>query len=199
VRVAATTGDAVRLAAVLARFGQAHPGVRVALRQGAPDQVLDLVAKGSVDLAIAALPQTLTPDGRGVHVVALAAEPLVLLTRPGDPLAATGAVRLWDVRDRPFVLAEPGSALRETALAACARDGFGPVPLFEAGDPAAIRELVAAGLGVALVPASWARGGTAVALAPPVPRHALQLLARTGAPATPPARLLHEHLRAELS
>src|SRR3954467_12575423 len=34
VRVAATTGDALRLAAALARFGREHPGVRIALRLG---------------------------------------------------------------------------------------------------------------------------------------------------------------------
>src|SRR5882757_7538493 len=35
VRAAATSGDALRVAPALARFGREHPGVRVALRQGA--------------------------------------------------------------------------------------------------------------------------------------------------------------------
>jgi DNA-binding transcriptional LysR family regulator len=176
--------------------------VRVALRQGAPDAVLDLVAKGSVDLAVAALPGGAAPaTSAGVLAEALADEPLVLLVPPGDALDGATEVRLWEVRDRPFVLAEPGAALRATVLSACEAEGFGPVPLFEAGDPAAVRQLVQAGLGVSLVPASWAAlGGPDVGVAAPAgpaPRHALWLLAREG-DAPPVARLLHEHLRRAL-
>jgi DNA-binding transcriptional LysR family regulator len=53
------------------------------------------------------------------------------------------------------VLAEPGSALRSTVMAACQAEGFSPVPLLEVGEPAAVRFLVGAGLGVSVVPASW--------------------------------------------
>jgi DNA-binding transcriptional LysR family regulator len=203
VRAAVTTGDALRLPPALARFGHEHPGVRVALRQAATDAILDLVAKGSVDLAVAALPGdgAATNDG-ALEAVALTDEPLVLLVPPGDALAGATEVRLWDVRDRPFILAEPGSALRETVLAACAQDGFGPVPLYEVGDPAAARHLVHAGLGISLVPASWAAlDGPDVGLAAPAapaPRHRLWLLARAGG-LTPVARMLHEHLRRELA
>jgi DNA-binding transcriptional LysR family regulator len=212
VRAAATTGDALRLAPALARFGREHPGVRIALRQGGASEVVDLVATGAVDLAVAALPEgagaAVLPED--VEAVALGAEPLVLLVAPDDPLAGTSDVRLWDVRDRPFVLAEPGTALRGSVLAACAQEGFGPVPLFEVGEPTAVRFLVGAGLGVSLVPASWlalegpevgvarlaraAGGGAGGAGA----AHELSLLARRG-PGTPIARLLAEHLRAALA
>jgi DNA-binding transcriptional LysR family regulator len=204
VRAAATTGDALRLAPALARFGAEHPGVRIALRQGAPAEVVELVAKGSVDVAVAALPggaagAAALPDG--VEAVAAGQEPLVLLVAPDDPLAGATGVRLWDVRDRSFVLSEPGTALRETVLAACAREGFGPVPLFEVGEPTTVRYLVGAGLGVSLVPASWlAVPGPDVGVATPagvVGHHALWLLSRRAAPA-PVARLLREHLRAAL-
>src|SRR3954451_2675431 len=119
VRVAATTGDALRLAAALARFGREHPGVRIALRQGGPGDMVDLVAAGAVDLAVAALPDGVAlPEG--VEAVPLGAEPLVALVGPDDPLAGARDVRLWDLRDRPFVLAEAGTALRARTLAACA-------------------------------------------------------------------------------
>src|SRR4051812_5289960 len=200
VRAAATTGDALRLAPALARFGREHPGVRIALRQGAATEVVDLVASGAVDLAVAAL-----PDGAALpedlETAPLGREPLVLLVAADDPLAGARAVRLWDVRDRPFVLAEPGTALRASALAACAAEGFGPVPLFEVGEPTTVRMLVGAGLGVSLAPASWLEvagpevGAATVAGA--TAAHALTLVTRRGAPA-PVARLLAEHLRGAL-
>jgi DNA-binding transcriptional LysR family regulator len=109
-------------------------------------------------------------------------------------------VDLWALRSRAFVLGEPGTALRETVAAACEAAGFGPVPLFEVGDPATVRVLVAAGLGVAVVPAGWAAGPEAIAvarLAPPVPELAPVLLARDGA-LPPAADRLHAHLRERL-
>jgi DNA-binding transcriptional LysR family regulator len=203
VRAAATTGDALALAPALARFGAEHPGVRIALRQGSPGAVVDLLAQGWVDGVVAALPGAAAAAlGEEVDAVALGDEPLALIVAPDDPLAGGVGVPLWDVRDRPFVLSEPGTALREAVLAACAEEGFGPVPLFEVGEPTAVRFLVHAGLGVSLVPRSWlALPGPEVGVAAPAgaaPRHALWLLSRPGA-LTPVTRLLHEHLRSALA
>jgi DNA-binding transcriptional LysR family regulator len=78
-RAAATTGDALRLAPALARFGAEHPGVRIALRQGTAAEVVDLVAKGSVDVAVAALPGASSGTGAtpaGLGVAAPAAPPV---------------------------------------------------------------------------------------------------------------------------
>ena len=194
VRAAATPGDALRLAPALARFHREHPGVRVALRQADAAAVAELVAKGSVDLAVAALT---TPAPDGVDAVALADEPLVLVVAADDPLAGADGVRLWDLRERSFILGEPGTALRERVVAACADDGFGPVPLLEVGEPTAVRFLVHAGLGVSLVPASWlALPGPEVGVArlARAPRHELWLLTRPAA-LTPVARLLHQALQ----
>lgn len=82
---------------------------------------------------------------------------MAAMLAPGDPLGADPArpIGLRVLRDRPFVLREPGSALRAVVMAACQAAGFSPVPLFEVGDPATVRLLAHAGLGVSVVPASW--------------------------------------------
>ena len=74
---------------------------------------------------------------------------------PDDPLGGADGVAMADLRGRPFILAEPGTALRETVMAACQAAGFSPVPLFEVSDPGTVRFLAHAGLGVSVVPASW--------------------------------------------
>ena len=150
VRVAATAADAVRLPEALAAFHREHPGVRIALRQASAAEALELVRRGAVDLAVLSL----DGDAGGLDVTPLAEEPLRLIVEPGDPLAG-GTVRLGELSGRPFVLAEPGSALRATVMDACQAEGFSPVPLLEVGEPSAVRFLVGAGLGVGLVPASW--------------------------------------------
>ncbi|HEU0318151.1 MAG TPA: LysR substrate-binding domain-containing protein, partial [Solirubrobacteraceae bacterium] len=73
-----------------------------------------------------------------------------------------------------------GSVLRATVMAACQAAGFSPVPLLEVSDPATVRHLVEAGLGVSLVPASWFETAgpevAGVALADPAPRHRVDVL-----------------------
>ncbi len=200
VRVVATA-DAASLPAALAAFGAEHPGVRIALRHVAPAATVTMVTTGAADLAVAALGEA-PPTPSDVEAVALGGEPLVLAVALDDPLAGNDGVALRDLRERPFVLPEPGSALRDVVLDACGAAGFGPVPLLEVGDPTAVRVLVQSGMGVALVPGSWLAGpGPEVGRATPAGAGlslARWLLARP-AVLTPVGRLAHEHLRAQLS
>jgi DNA-binding transcriptional LysR family regulator len=193
VRVASTTADAMRLPEVLAAFHREHPAVRLALRQASSAEVLALLRRGAVDLGVLALGAQPT---EGLDVTPLGSEPLRAITGPDDPFTAV-VIDLEGLRGRPFVLPEPGTALRETVMAACQEYGFSPVPLLEVGDPATVRFLVNAGLGVSLVPASWLRqSGPPVAVAAlvePAPRHALSLLAVGELP--PAGRLLAERLQ----
>jgi len=194
VRVAATAADATGLAAALVGFHRDHPGIRVALRHASAREVAELVGTGAADLAVTALGAA---DDRAE---VLRDEPLVAALPPGDELAGSGPVALWDLRARPFILAERGTALREAVVAACEAAGFGPVPPFEVSDPATTRALVHAGLGVGVVPPAWLDGPgpevARVALAAPAPRHRVALLT-AGAPA-PAAELLRDRLREAL-
>jgi DNA-binding transcriptional LysR family regulator len=190
-RVAATAADAARLPEALADFHADHPGVQIALRQGSAAEVVALVQRGAVDVGVLAL----TDEPAGVVATPLADEPLRVALPVDDELAGR-TVDLQALRGRAFILAEPGTALRATVLAATQAAGFSPLPLFEVGDPLTVRFLVRAGLGIALVPASWLeRPGPVVGAAdlPDPPRHRLSLLTPS-AGASPAGRLLHERL-----
>jgi DNA-binding transcriptional LysR family regulator len=197
-RVAATAADAPRLPEALSDFHRDHPGIQIGLRQGSAAEVVGLVQRGSVDVAVLALTGE-PPAGVAVHP--LADEPLRVAVPTHDPLAGAAGVALEDLRGRPFILAEPGTALRESVMAATQAAGFSPLPLVEVGDPATVRFLVRAGLGVSLVPASWLeRPGPVVAAADldRPPRHRLSLLT-PAAGASPAGRLLFERLGAALA
>jgi DNA-binding transcriptional LysR family regulator len=191
VRVATTAADAPRLPAALAAFHHEHPHIQIALRQGSAAELVALVQAGTVDVAVLAL--TDTPPG--VTVTPLEDEPLRAAVPVDDELAGR-TIELDQLRGRPFILAEPGTALRDTVLNATQRAGFSPLPLFEVGDPATVRFLVREGLGVGLVPASWLeRPGPVVGAADlkDPPRHRLSLLT-PAAGASPGGRLLLERL-----
>ena len=192
VRVAVGAADAPRLAEALAAFHREHPGVRLALRQGSAAEAVELIRTGSVDLAVSALREE---EIAGVEVRLLAQEPLRVVFAEEQPMAEP--VSLEDLRGRTFVLAEPGTALRELVMAACQAAGFSPVPLLEVGDPWTTRLLVGAGLGISLVPLSWVeRPGPAVGvarLAGSEPCHRLSLLT-PAAGSSPVGALLADRL-----
>ena len=192
VRLATAPGELLRLPAELAAFHGAHPGVRIALRHGSAREVLEALRRGAADLALLALP----PDAElaGLDAEPLRDEPLRLIAAPDEALA--GTVPIAELSGRPLILAERGTALRETVMAACAEAGFSPVPPFEVGDPATARFLAHAGLGASVVPASWldAPGpDVSVARLDPEPRLRAFLLAPAGG-LTPAGRLLHAQL-----
>jgi DNA-binding transcriptional LysR family regulator len=193
VRVAATTPDALRLPEVLAAFHRDHPGVRLALRHASTSEVLALLRAGAIDLAVLSLGGE---PAEGLRVTRLVDEPLRAIAAPDEPFGAA-AVNVAELQGRPFVLGEPGSALRTTVMAACQAHGYSPVPLIEVGDPATVRFLVSAGLGVSLVPVSWLEPHgpplSVAALMEPAPRHALSLLAAGEVP--PAGRILAERLQ----
>jgi DNA-binding transcriptional LysR family regulator len=193
VRVAATTADALHLPEVLAAFHREHPGIRLALRHASATEVLALLRRRAVDLAVLSLG---SEPAEGLTVTRLRDEPLRAIAPPDEPFTAVAA-GIDDLQGRPFVLPEPGTALRETVMEACQQHGFSPVPLLEVSDPATVRFRVSAGLGVSLVPVSWLdQPGPPVAVAAlvePGPRHALSLLAAGELP--PAGRILAQRLQ----
>ncbi len=197
VRLATTTTDAPRLPRALASFHREHPGLQLALRHASAADVPGLVQTAAVDIGIAGHPGD-APAGLAVEQ--LADGPLRAMLPAGDPLARDGALLALDeLRGRPFILAEPGSVLRATVMAACQAAGFSPVPLLEVSDPATVCHLVEAGLGVSLVPASWLETAgpevAGLALAEPAPRHRVDVLTPS-AGRSPAAELLLVALRA---
>ena len=190
VRVAATTADALRLPEVLAAFHRDHPGVRVALRHASSARCSRCCAAApSTSACWRSAPRPPT----ACDVTALAEEPLRAISAPDEPFGAV-AVAVEDLRGRPFVLARAGHALRDAVMDACQDHGFSPVPLLEVGDPATVRFLVNAGLGVSLVPHRGSSAPGPPCRSPrsiePAPRHALSLLAAGELP--PAGRVLAE-------
>ena len=88
-----------------------------------------------------------------VPVSDLLPEPLVLAVPLSHRLAEHEAVALAAVADEPFVMRRAPSGMRSQTLALCEAAGFAPTIDFEADDLPTVRGLVAAGLGVAVVPA----------------------------------------------
>lgn len=136
---------------LLAGFHRRHPGVTLTLRTGLVADLLAELDAGTVDIVVAPVHDDLSA---AYIAEPLVPERLVLVTPPGFG----SPQRLSDVRDEPFVCLREGSGLRTMLLAAAAEAGFTPRIPFDTHSPTSIRELVAAGLGVALLAESSASG-----------------------------------------
>ncbi|WP_336212241.1 LysR family transcriptional regulator [Nonomuraea sp. LPB2021202275-12-8] len=87
----------------------------------------------------------------GLHTVHLGTHDLLAAVPTTHPLAGQAAVRLADLAGRPFILTTAGR--RPLIMAAARKSRVRLDVAFEASGPAAVLEMVAAGLGVSIVPA----------------------------------------------
>ncbi|XVS64238.1 LysR family transcriptional regulator [Actinosynnema sp. CA-299493] len=143
---------AVHLPAVLARFHELHPGVELRLRQGGSVELVDLVRAGRLDLAFV----TSGRVGDDLAVSTLSSEPLVLACAPELPFAERESVRLAELSGQPFVDFNPDWGTRDDVDRALATAGVDRRIAVEVNDVHSLLDFVGFGLGVALVPASFA-------------------------------------------
>ncbi|WP_033436438.1 LysR family transcriptional regulator [Saccharothrix sp. NRRL B-16314] len=143
---------AVHLPAVLARFHELHPGVELRLRQAGSGELVDLVRAGRLDLAFVTSGRT----GDDLKVSTLSSEPLVLACAPELPLAGRESVRLAELAGQPFVDFNPDWGTRDDVDRALATAGVDRKVAVEVNDVHSLLDFVGFGLGVALVPRSFA-------------------------------------------
>lgn len=132
---------------------QELPGIELELRGEmlTPDQVEALLGR-SLDLGFLR-PPARHPD---IEVRVLRREPLIAVLPETHPLAGRANVRLFDLHDDPFITypSHHRSVVYEAVMDACERAGFYPRRVEEVRETSTLVSFVAAGLGVALVPAS---------------------------------------------
>ena len=130
------------------RFRAAYPGVVVRLEIGNAAHVVEQLARGVTDAAVVTLEQPPEPRWHGLH---LGDEHLAALLPAEHPLAARERLELAELAGERLVFREPGSATRTLLEEALARAGLEPRIALELGSREAVREAVAAGLGVSAV------------------------------------------------
>ena len=135
---------------LVSTFRATHPRVQFTLRQVRDELVSPVLDGGRTDLEITAWRRT-DPT---VTWQRLLTEPLMLAVAPDHRLAAhDGPLDLSALDAEPFVALRPTSLLRKQAEELCKRAGFEPQVAFVGVDLPTVRGFVAAGLGVAVVPA----------------------------------------------
>jgi LysR family hydrogen peroxide-inducible transcriptional activator len=116
--------------------------------------LLEKLRAGELDLGIVALPVELA----GLEARELYREPFTVAVPEHHPLAARTAVRAADLKGEPLLLLEEGHCLRDQALEVCGAASVSRREDFSATSLETLRQMVAAGAGVTLLPELASRG-----------------------------------------
>lgn len=147
-RVAASTTVATyMLPPVLGRFHMRHPSVRIRATSANTRSVLRLLLESRTDVALVEGPIS----HEAVDVIPWREDELVVIANPDHPLARQSDVGAEDLMRETVLVREPGSGTREVAERALALLGLRLSRTMRLGGTEAIKQGVAAGLGIAIV------------------------------------------------
>ena len=137
---------------ILVRFTERHPNVRLRVRTGHSEEIVDLVVRGEVELGIVRQLRDARVRSRPLYE-----DDLVLIARPDHPFAVAGTVDVSEIRHAQLILFDRTSSYNDLTNALFRVAGVVPRGITEVDNIEAAKRMVERGLGVALLP------GTAVA------------------------------------
>jgi DNA-binding transcriptional LysR family regulator len=143
------TANATVVPKAIADFTRDHPKVELSLDEGVSSELIPRLRAGELDVALATDP--LEHDLHELAVFDIAEDPMLVALSLDHPLARKPKLRLRDLRDETWI--EGGHAgCRRPLFRACAAVGFEPHVRFGAEQWLGKQGLVAAGVGVTLIP-----------------------------------------------
>ncbi|HEU4604232.1 MAG TPA: LysR substrate-binding domain-containing protein [Steroidobacteraceae bacterium] len=139
---------------VTRRLRKQLPRLKLMLYEYQTEPLLEKLRAGDIDLGVLALPVNLDGlDSRDLYV-----EPFTLAVPNSSPIAKKPHVKLEDIADETLLLLEDGHCLRDQALDVCSRIDVRESDDYRATSLETLRQMVAAGLGVTLLPELATRG-----------------------------------------
>jgi DNA-binding transcriptional LysR family regulator len=194
------SAGATLMPVAVARFRQAHPDVALTLAEGEPEQIGPRLRAGEFDLALLfEFPGVRERPGAGLRAVSLLEDPMDVALPVDHPLVGKPHLSLTDLRSEQWVQTSASSPCARHVVRSCLAAGFEPYVAFESDDYDTVQGLVAAGVGVALIPRlalTRVHSGIVVrALAPQSPTRKVTVATMAGPGVAPAARAMISLLR----
>ena len=155
IRIASFATASRRLVApALATLKRRHPALEQTFTELEPEDALPAVQAARIDLAVVHhYPGLPAPDLRGLSPTPLLTDPLVLVV-PSTLNAPHGPVRLREFADADWISGRSDEGFQAVATMAGRSAGFEPRITSRADSYGVVLDLVAGGLGIALMPSS---------------------------------------------
>ena len=134
---------------VVPQLRERFPQLELLLVEEKSDVLLQRLREGRLDAALLALPV----HDEQLHAEFLFDEPFVLAAPRGHELTSRASLGVDELSDETLLLLEDGHCLRDQALDVCRLSGAQEKSGFRATSLETLRQMVAAGVGVTLLPA----------------------------------------------
>jgi DNA-binding transcriptional LysR family regulator len=146
------TAGATLMPLAIATFRSSFPDVELTLAEGEPEEIVPRLRAGEFDLALLFefSGESLLPAG--MARAELLEDPMYLALPAGHRLARKQRLRLEDLAEEAWVQTSRSSLCARHVVRWCHAAGFEPKVSFESDDYQTVQGLVAAGVGVALIP-----------------------------------------------
>jgi LysR family hydrogen peroxide-inducible transcriptional activator len=139
---------------VAARLRKQLPRLELMLYEYQTDPMLDKLHSGEIDVGILALPVAMD----GLNSYELYKEPFTVAMPSGHRLAQKSSIKVEDLHHETLLLLEDGHCLRDQALDICSSTDVHEKQDFRATSLETLRQMVAAGVGITLLPELAGRG-----------------------------------------
>ncbi len=147
------TAGATLMPVAIATFRASHPEVELSLAEGEPDEIVPRLRAGELDLALVYEFRGVSEKlGAGMRRFDLLDDPIRVALPIGHELADRRTVKLEDLREQSWVQTSAPTPYARYVVRSCHAAGFEPRVSFESDDFQTVQGLVAAGVGVALIP-----------------------------------------------
>lgn len=133
---------------------KALPRLELRLYEYQTAPMLEKIEAGEIDLGVLALPV----DAEGIESRELYAEPFVVAVPDQHRLAKRESVKVNDLDGETLLLLEDGHCLRDQDLEVCSNAGLNEKQDFRATSLETLRQMVATGAGITLLPELSSKG-----------------------------------------
>jgi len=131
-----------------ARFAKRYPDAKLRIVEETTSVLVEGLRDLSIDVAILALPLR----HKELELLPIRTEPLFAALSADHPRASAKSLALKDLRGESFVMLRDGHCFRDLSIDTCTRARITPNIVFESGQFSSLLGMVAAGVGVSLVP-----------------------------------------------
>lgn len=135
------------LPGLLVRFTERHPNVRLVVRTGHSEEILELVLRNEIDVGLVRELRHPLIESRPLYE-----DDVVLVAEPSHPFAVAGRVPVERIAEARLILFDRTSSYYDLTNAMFRAAGVSPQGVIELDNIDAAKEMVAKGLGVALLP-----------------------------------------------
>lgn len=146
------TAGATLIPLAVAEFSDRHPGVELTLAEGEPEAIAPRLREGEFDLGLLFRFPGVGAAFDGLATTDLIEDPLYVALPRDHPLAKRRSLRLGDLAGEAWVQTSADSPCARHVVRSCHAARFEPRVSFESDDYQTVQGLVAAGVGVALIP-----------------------------------------------